>query len=253
MGHQNILKPIAFDIETEGLTIEDEITVAGLRLPLGALVLLNTQGRDVHKDIEQVVLESCGLEAVKVRTFQSEYDLLEQLATVSRERLRDENRMLVAYNGETWRGGFDLAFLRSRCGQNDVPWPFYEVPYADLLPIVQKRINTTVDGSDGPDEVGDLCGTYDLIIGGDHCDPYTDSREAVSAANNGEWESLILHNIADIERTQQLAEWMQRYVPTSDFQLKNLKPPRGCESQITIVSNPRTRQSRGLKNIYRGM
>jgi hypothetical protein len=226
MGHKDPLEPIAFDIETQGLLMHNEITVAGLRFPLGALVLVNTNGRTVPGELETRVHEQSGLDVVKVNVCDSERDLLERLRKEAEERLRGKNRMLVAFNGETWRGGFDLSFLRTRCGLNDVLWPFDDIPYADLMPLVQKRVNTTVDGEDSPTEIGDLCGAYDALIGGDHCDPYEDSSEAVSADYNGDWESLVLHNVADIDRTQQLADWMQRYVPASDFKLKNLGPPR---------------------------
>lgn len=227
MGHKKPLKPIAFDIETEGLLMNKEITVAGLRFPLGALVLLNTDGRSVPEKLQTHVQEKSGLDAVQVQVCESERDLLERLGEEAEERIRGKNRMLVAYNGETWRGGFDLSFLRTRCGLNDVRWPFNDLPYADLMPIIKKRVNTRVDGEESPKEIADLCGAFDALIGDDHCDPYEDSNEAISAAYNGEWESLVLHNVADINRTQQLADWMQRYVPASDFRLKNLGPPRG--------------------------
>jgi len=227
MQRDSLLEPIAFDIETEGLLVRDQITVAGIRLPLGSLVLLNTNGRSVSDGFEETVTESSGLEAVQVHIFDSERDLLARLTKIVQERIYDENRMLVAYNGETWRGGFDLPFLRTRCGRQNVRWPFHKIPYADLMPIVEKRINTTVEAGDSPEEISDLCGTFDILIGGDHCDPFDESTEAIYAAYHGQWESLVLHNIADIERTQQLAEWMQRYVPVSDFNLKNLESPRG--------------------------
>jgi len=168
-----------------------------------------------------------GLDAIELRVCDSEEDLLTRLRNETSKRIQGKNRMLVAYNGETWRGGFDLSFLRTRCGFNDVQWPFDDVPYSDLMPIVQKRVNTMVDGEDSPTEIGDLCGAYDALIDGDHCDPYEDSSEAVTADYDGDWESLVLHNVADIIRTQRLADWMQRYVPASDFKLKNLGPPRG--------------------------
>jgi hypothetical protein len=227
MGHKEPLNPTAFDIETEGLRMGKEITVAGLRFPAGVLVLLNSDGQTVPEQLEGRVESKSGVDTVQLQQCDSERALLERLHEEATERIQDKNRMIVAYNGETWRGGFDLPFLRTRCGKNEVPWPFPDIPYADLMPIVKKRINTTVDGEDEPTEISDLCGAFDVLIGGEHCDPYDDSNEAVSAAYNGDWESLLLHNIADIDRTQQLADWMQRYVPASDFQLKNLGPPRG--------------------------
>jgi hypothetical protein len=228
MDQQGRLAPVAFDLETEGFLTSDEITVAGLRLPMGALVLLNTGGRSVDSALETRVQAESGLDAVKLVVCDSEQELLERLGEEADATLHGSDRLLVAFNGETWRGGFDLAFLRTRCGATDVRWPFLDVPYADLLPIVQKRVNTTIEGEDGTEEVGDLCGAFDVLIGGEHCDPFDDSSQAVEAAATGDWEGLVLHNIADIERTQQLAEWMERVVPKSEFKLKNLAPPGGA-------------------------
>lgn len=134
MGQKEPLEPIAFDLETEGLTMDKEVTVAGLRFPLGAVVLLNTNGRSVPGELETRVLEKSGLDEIQIQVCDSERDLLERLREEADERIRGKNRMLVAYNGETWRGGFDLSFLRTRCGFNDVCWPFDDIPYSDLMP-----------------------------------------------------------------------------------------------------------------------
>jgi len=55
--------------------------------------------------------------------------------------------------------------------------------------------------------------------------PFEDSAEAVDAFENAEWEPLLLHNLADIQRTLELAMLGERYVPRSDFKMKNLSPP----------------------------
>jgi len=66
MGHKEPLEPIAFDLETEGLLMNNEITVAGLRFPLGALVLLNTNGRTVSEELGKRIQERSGLDTVQV-------------------------------------------------------------------------------------------------------------------------------------------------------------------------------------------
>jgi len=109
MGHKEPLEPIAFDLETEGLLMNNEITVAGLRFPLGALVLLNTNGRTVSEELGKRIQERSGLDTVQVQVCDSERDLLKRLRKEAGKRIRGKNRMLVAYNGETWRGGFDLS------------------------------------------------------------------------------------------------------------------------------------------------
>jgi hypothetical protein len=71
----------------------------------------------------------------------------------------------------------------------------------------------------------DLVSVYQKLIGNDDCDPFDDSGSAVSAYEQGNWEDLLLHNLADIERTRELAVLAGQYVPKSDFKMKNLSPP----------------------------
>lgn len=75
------------------------------------------------------------------------------------------------------------------------------------------------------DETHDLVGAYDQLIGKETCDPFADSGEAVDAFENDEWKSLLLHNLADTQRTRELAVLASKYVPKSDFRMKNLTPP----------------------------
>jgi hypothetical protein len=72
----------------------------------------------------------------------------------------------------------------------------------------------------------DLVGVYDVLIGEESCDPFDDSGEAVDAFENGDWLPLLEHNLADIQRTRELAELAGRFVARSDFKMKNLQPPR---------------------------
>jgi hypothetical protein len=47
----------------------------------------------------------------------------------------------------------------------------------------------------------------------------------VDAFEAAEWLPLLKHNLADIQRTRELAQLADRYVPRSDFGMKNLQPP----------------------------
>lgn len=94
--------------------------------------------------------------------------------------------------------------------------PFPNMAYADVFEFVD-RFDTN--------DQNDLCGFYDELIGTAHCDPFTDSGSAVDAFQNARWESLLRHNLADIQRTLELAILAERYVPQSDFKMKNLDPP----------------------------
>ncbi|WP_205738953.1 hypothetical protein [Halonotius pteroides] len=48
----------------------------------------------------------------------------------------------------------------------------------------------------------------------------------MSAFEAAEWLPLLKHNLADIQRTRGLAELAGRFVARSDFNMKNLEPPR---------------------------
>lgn len=209
------LSPIAFDIETSGLEPGSVITVAGLATDMGAWLALNTTRRKVDAGRLSTAVEHESESNVRVSVFQDEKRLLAGLRDFAQKTVDGDRHYLTAYNGETWNDGFDLPFLRSACLRHDIDWPFPDLAYADTMNIVQ-RFNT---------DAGDLVGVYDELVEGDHCDPFTDSGSAVTAHENGEWKPLLLHNLADIERTRELATLAGRYVPKSDFKMKNLSPP----------------------------
>jgi uncharacterized protein YprB with RNaseH-like and TPR domain len=211
------LAPIAFDIETNGLGPGSIITVAGLAFELGDVVLLNTAGRAVDEADLEARLSTYADGRVNLRTCKSERELLTVLADVCGAHIDTDAHYLTAYHGETWNGGFDLPFLRSACVECDVPWPFPDMAYADILDVVD-RFET--------DDTRDLVGVYDQLIGEETCDPFDDSEAAITTFNNGEWDPLLRHNLADIHRTRELAVLAGEYVPKSDFRMKNLAPPR---------------------------
>jgi len=210
------LSPVAFDIETSGLYQDAVITVAGFRNHFANWLVLNTAGRTAAEDSLHDALRSCVEAPVGLHVVESEQDLLEQVVEYAEQRLQ-EGAYLTAYNGETWNGGFDLPFLRSACLRNEVGWPFDDVPYADTMEAIQ-RFDTG--------DTQDLVGVYDRLIGDTHCDPFEDSGSAVDAWRDGEWLPLLTHNLADIERTRELAVLAGEYVPKADFSMKNLAPPQ---------------------------
>jgi len=210
------LSPIAFDIETNGLSPGSVITVAGLVHQLGVVVILNTQGRTAQQTALESRLNQHTSASVDLKICQSECTLIDQLGAVSADRIDSDVHYLTAYHGETWNGGFDLPFLRTSCVKCDADWPFPDIAYADMLDVVD-RFNT--------DDTSDLVGVYNELIGNETCDPFENSGAAVEAFRNGEWEPLLLHNLADIIRTREIAVLAGRYVPKSDFGMKNLDPP----------------------------
>jgi uncharacterized protein YprB with RNaseH-like and TPR domain len=210
------LKPVAFDIETSGFDSDSVITVAGLAHQLGEFLIVNTDGQRVDQTDLNRAMEAHSGQHLDLAVCPSEQALLGTLREIGEDHLDGDRHYLTAFNGETWNGGFDLPFVRTACVSNDVAWPFPDMAYADMFDIVD-RFNT--------DDVCDLVGVYDQLIGEETCDPFDKSSEAVDAFENGDWESLLCHNLADIRRTRELAVLAGEYVAQSDFRMKNLNPP----------------------------
>lgn len=210
------LSPIAFDIETSGLEPGAVVTVAGLTTDMGSWLALNTTERDANAERLATAVEHESGSNVRVSVFQNEPLLLVGLEDFATSTIDGDRHYLTAYNGERWRGGFDLPFLRRACVRYDASWPFPDVAYADTMDMVE--------GFDTGD-VSDLVGVYEELIDGDDCDPFEDSASAVATHEDGDWVPLLLHNLADIERTRELAMLAGRYIPKSDFNMKSLSPP----------------------------
>ncbi|GAB6100662.1 hypothetical protein JCM16358_25410 [Halanaerocella petrolearia] len=105
----NGLIPIYFDIETEGFSaFEDEFICA-------AYTNLVTGEEKVISEINQLMEEFMDL----------------------------RKSIIITYNGENWKGGFDFPWLRSKCLQQDIEWTLGGLKHLDLLPLVKKYINTT--------------------------------------------------------------------------------------------------------------
>lgn len=210
------LAPVAFDIETAGLDPDAVVTVVGLASEVGAWQGLNTAGRAADRRGLRAALRDRTGHHVDLEVVSEEPALLAALRTATAERLDGDRHYLAGFNGETWRGGFDLPFLRTACARHGAGWALPAMAYADVRSMVD-RFNTG--------DAGDLVGVYDALVGGDHGDPFEDSREAVTAFEAGDWLGLLRHNLADLMRTYELAVLAGRYVPKSDFKMKNLAPP----------------------------
>ena len=211
------LDPIAFDIETSGLDEDAVITVAGFAHDLGESIILNVDGRDApdHQTLT-TALDEHSAGAVSLEIVDDEAALLESISEIATTQINGDRHYLTAYNGETWNGGFDLPFCRTRFLDHDMDWPFGDLAYADMMEMVD-RFNTQ--------DQRDLVGVYDHLIGNETCDPFEDSGEAVDAYEAAEWLPLLNHNLVDIQRSQELAQLADRYVPQSNFGMKNLQPP----------------------------
>lgn len=211
------LDPIAFDIETSGLDDDAVVTVAGFAHELGETLVLNVAGRDRPATDPLVAsLNDHSAQRVRLSVVDTEQALLDAVATFVTKRLDGDSHYLTAFNGETWNGGFDLPFCRTRFHRHGMDWPFGDVAYADMMEIV--------DRFDTGDQ-RDLVGVYDALIGEATCDPFADSGAAVAAFEDADWLPLLEHNLADIQRTRELAELAGRFVAKSDFSMKNLQPP----------------------------
>lgn len=216
------MEPVAFDLETTGLHASDHVTVAGFALPMGTRLHLNVAGRDVDPGPLEEDLDGTGGAVVQVRTHADEAVLLDALQSFVEESIATREYFLTAFNGECWRGGFDLPFLRTRLRAHETAWPFTDVPYADLQPIYDRQFHT--DRPAG--SAADLDGIATLVLGGEltDLDPFEDSAAAVTAFERGQFRDLLLHNLVDVLRTARLARVAQRYCSRSDFDLKSLTP-----------------------------
>lgn len=210
------LATVAFDIETTGFAVEDQLTVIGFDADIGSRIFLNTGGRTCPPDLEAPVNDALTRSA-SIAVEKSEQSLLHEMQSFVESTLVDRDVKLVAYNGERWSGGFDLPFLRTRLCFHTIDWPFSDLPYIDAMDIFETRFNTSGDA---------LAAVYTELIGGGltGLDPFVDSEEAIDAWEQANFEELILHNVADIRRTRALMQLAERYCSKSHFTMRSLDP-----------------------------
>jgi uncharacterized protein YprB with RNaseH-like and TPR domain len=210
------MSPVAFDIETSGFGDGAVVTVAGLYTDEWATLIFNNSARLVDVGELEQLLNQHTTADVDVRSVCPERELLKDLGQIVNERVDPDDDYITAYNGETWNGGFDLPFLRSACIRNGAVWPLESLAYIDVFGYID-RIDTN--------DTNGLVEVYDYLIGDDTCDPFDDSQRAVEAYEDGNFGSLLLHNLADIKRTYELDVVCSDYVPQADIDMKSLETP----------------------------
>lgn len=210
------LSSVAFDIETTGFAADDKLTVVGFELELGSRIFLNTAGRPSPTGLEQHLTDE-GERPVSFSAHETEAELLATVIEFTESKIQQQDVKLVAYNGERWNGGFDLPFLRTRLSYHDAAWPFADLPYVDAMDIFETYFNTSENTLEAVYEelIGD--GLTDL-------DPFGESSEGVNAWEAGDFEAVVVHNLADIRRTRALVRLAERYCSKSDFSMKSLDP-----------------------------
>jgi len=241
IDRRNDRKNVAWDIETTGFNWNDEITVSGFWFPAGhATLLLNADANTTDSEDYENQLEAIrdGL-SVRVHVCENEPDFLDTMHNVVFEQFDIEYNRLIAFNADSWQGGFDLPFLRTRCLAHGHSWVFDDIQFADLWEPIKKRINTTTTAYDSNTDINSLTGSHKLIFNQhttavldsapnyppyrDHpYDPFTDSGSAVYSYQHGEYLPILKHNIADVHRTWELGEIVREFVPSKDITTKKL-------------------------------
>jgi uncharacterized protein YprB with RNaseH-like and TPR domain len=215
------MKTAAIDIETTGTAPEDRITVVGVDIPMGSRVFLNT-GERTYPDAITERIEADFDRVVQISAHECEAALLAAFRSFALQRFGggrdrgDDEFKFAAYNGETWNGGFDLPFIRTRCQAHGIGWPLHG-PYIDVMEVIGDRFNVS-DKS--------LETTYEELVGAGltASDPFEGSGEAVESWRAGDFEPLLRHNIADIRRTRALVRVAEQYCSKSHFSMRSLGP-----------------------------
>ena len=213
-------RQVAWDIETTGFGYDDYVTAMGFWWPDGhADLLCNIRGDEAAVERYETQLSEAADIPVRVTPVEDETELLRAATRVVFDRFDRERNRLIAFNADSWKGGFDLPFLRTRCLVRDVDWPFGGVQFADLWEPIKKRMNTTEITPGGSSaDTNDLTGTHGLLFGrsevspsvleevpDDHTwhgerryDPFEDSGSAVIRHREGDHLDVLRHNLADV-------------------------------------------------------
>lgn len=136
---------VPFDIETTGFSIDDKITTITIYIDGKYGVFVNKQDKDIIKedDMEDNIKENSEIENIEMFYKESEEEVLKGFSSVIEDNISTYDYYLVAYNGERWKGGFDLSFIRTAAQKYDINSVFNGRYYIDLYPIFSKeRINT---------------------------------------------------------------------------------------------------------------
>lgn len=112
---------VAWDIETTGFGWAEEITVSGFWFPRGhGTLIINAGPYTIDQQRAEAQLAKTSNASVEVIVADDEPGLLRAMCRVIFDRFDRGYNRLVAYNAESWKGGFDLPFTRTRCIQHGV-------------------------------------------------------------------------------------------------------------------------------------
>jgi len=233
---------VAWDIETTGFGWSAEITVAGFWYPGGhATLVVNAGPHAADANAIEASLVDASRASVRVCVADDEAGLLREIGQEVFERFDRDYDRLVAYNADSWKGGFDLPFVRTRCIRQRTDWMLDGVVFADLWEPVKKRLNTTHTAYGSSSDVNTLTGAHEILFDqngrladlldevDEHewyrespYDPFEDSGSAAAHYREGDLLSVCLHNLADVHRTWELGELVRRFVPPKDITEKKL-------------------------------
>lgn len=87
-------------------------------------------------------LERVSDASVAITAVDNEATLLEEQRHVIFDRFDREYNRLTAFHADSWKGRFDLPFLRTRCIAHDIEWVFNGLSFCDLWEPVKKRLNS---------------------------------------------------------------------------------------------------------------
>ena len=206
----NRLTPVYFDIETSGLSAwEDEFICAA------------DYTDDYYKDEPGIITNLDGV----IHLFRADkYNPF-------------EDYLIVTWNGEGYRQGFDFPFLRSKCLQRGIEWKMGGARHLDLLPLVRKYINTT--GYEPPSK----------------SDLYADDMKKLAQANGIEYnnKSQCYEELEQMENV----DWLDyEQVPNEDNSLQSvyqkLFDPEQEEEYIDGERIPELYEEMTEKEIYNG-
>ncbi len=233
---------VAWDIETTGLEWSAQITAAGFWFSANhATIILNIGPHSIDRGRTVAVLEEQSGADVCLVPVRDEPSVLGEMQQIIFERFDRDYDRLVAFNADSWQGGFDLPFTRTRCIRHGHPWVFDGVVFSDLWEPVVKRLNTTLPTGQPTESVNSLTGAYRLLCSGNEAvgelvrtaeshhvygsqpyDPFDDSESTVGQYERGNLQAVCAHNLADIHRTWELGELAREFVAPRDLTQKKL-------------------------------
>lgn len=116
---------VAWDLETTGFAWDAHFTVSGFWFLDGsghAELVVNTGDTSIDIDQYETHLERVSDATVTITAADNETALLKALRRVLFDRFERDYNRLTAFHADSWKGGFDLPFLRTRCIDNGVEW-----------------------------------------------------------------------------------------------------------------------------------